>query len=125
MQGQDRSSRSASLGRCKTWTLDWIHELTDIWTPDKAINDDHDTYTMYPTMPLLCQCASRGFGDRVKLWLFVRIQYIKDSALSIPSILAIKPQVIMLMLIHVIPINSIARTLNFHCQVRSWILGLN
>ena len=41
----DRSSssksRSASLGRCKTWTLDsGTHELTGIWTPDKAINDD-------------------------------------------------------------------------------------
>ena len=40
-QCQDRSkSRSASLGQCKTWTLDWTHELTAIWTPDKAINDD-------------------------------------------------------------------------------------
>ena len=44
-QCQDRSSssksRSASLGRCKTWTLDsGTHELTDIWTPDKTINDD-------------------------------------------------------------------------------------
>ena len=53
----DRSSssksRSASLGRCKTWT----HELTDIWTPDKAINDDNDTYAMYPTMPLQCSVS--------------------------------------------------------------------
>ena len=44
-QCQDRSSSSksmsASLGRCKTWTLDsGTHELTDIWTPDKTINDD-------------------------------------------------------------------------------------
>ena len=56
-QCQDRSSssnfRSASLGRCKTWTLDRTHELTDIWTPDKAINDDM-THAMYPTMPLQC-----------------------------------------------------------------------
>ena len=28
----------------KTWTLDWIHELTDIRATDKAMNDDHDTY---------------------------------------------------------------------------------
>ena len=38
----------------------------------------------------------RGFGDQVKLWLFVRIQYIKGSAPSIPSILAIKPQVMLM-----------------------------
>ena len=36
------------MGRYKTWTLDWTHELTDIWTPDKAINDNRDTYAMYP-----------------------------------------------------------------------------
>ena len=36
------------MGRHKTWTLDWTHELTDIWTPDKAINDNRDTYVMYP-----------------------------------------------------------------------------
>ena len=59
------------MGRNKTWTLHWIHELTDIGTPDKAIKlnyDDHDTYAMYPTS---VQYTSRGFGDRVKLWLFV------------------------------------------------------
>ena len=53
---QDRNlsskSRSASLGRCKTWTLDWTHELTDIWTPDKAINDD------MTHMPCIQPCLS-------------------------------------------------------------------
>ena len=62
MQGQDKSSsslsRSASLGRCKTWTLDWTHELTDIWTPDKAINDD-----ICQPCPSSVQCTSGGFGD--------------------------------------------------------------
>ena len=56
-QSSSSKSRSASLGRCKTWILDWTHELTDIWTPDKAIIDDnnYDTYAMYPTtMPLQC-----------------------------------------------------------------------
>ena len=84
------------------WSKTLTHKLTDSWTPDKAINNlitimTH-SYAMYPTMPLQCS-VHRGFGDQVKLWLFVCIQYIKGSALSIPSILAIKPQV-MLMLIH-------------------------
>ena len=39
------------MGRYKTWTLDWTHELTDIWTPDKAINDNHDAYAMYSMQP--------------------------------------------------------------------------
>ena len=38
------------MGQCKTWTLDWTHELTDIWTPDKAINDDHDSYICHVSM---------------------------------------------------------------------------
>ena len=82
------------------WSKTLTHKLTDSWTPDKAMNNDHDnSYAMYPTMPLQCSVCHRGLGDQVKLWLFVHIQYIKGSALSIPSILAIKPQV-MLMFIH-------------------------
>ena len=52
------------MGRYKTWTLDWTHELTDIWRPDKAINDNHDMYAMYPCnrMPLQ-YCTSGRFGD--------------------------------------------------------------
>ena len=75
-QCQDRSSssksRSASLGRCKTWTLDWTHELTDIWTPCKAINDDMTHIPCIQPCPSSVQCTSGGFGE---LWLF--IQYIK------------------------------------------------
>ena len=29
------------MGPCKTWTLDWTHELTDIWTPDKMTTMIH------------------------------------------------------------------------------------
>ena len=57
-------SRSASLGRCKTWTLDWTHELTDIWTPDKAINDDMTHRPCIQPCPSSVQCTSPGgFGD--------------------------------------------------------------
>ena len=65
----DRSSssksRSASLGRCKTWTLDsGTHELTGIWTPDKAINDDMTHMPcIQPCSPSSVQCTSGGFGD--------------------------------------------------------------
>ena len=67
-QCQDRSSssksRSASLGRCKTWTLDsGTHELTDIWTPDKTINDDMIHMPCIQPCPSSVQCTSGGFGD--------------------------------------------------------------
>ena len=67
-QCQDRSSssksRSASLGRCKTWTLDsGTHELTDIWTPDKTINDDMTHMPCIQPCPSSVQCTSGGFGD--------------------------------------------------------------
>ena len=61
-QGAARS-RSASLGRCKTWTLDWTHELTDIWTPCKAINDDMTHMPCIQPCPSSVQCTSGGFGD--------------------------------------------------------------
>ena len=54
---------SASLGQCKTWTLDWTHELTDIWTPDKAINDDMTHMPCIQPCPSSVQCTSGGFGD--------------------------------------------------------------
>ena len=67
-QCQDRSSssksRSASLGRCKTWTLDsGTHELTDIWTPDKTVNDDMTHMPCIQPCPSSVQCTSGGFGD--------------------------------------------------------------
>ena len=68
-QCQDRSSssksRSASLGRCKIWSLDWTHELTDIRTPDKAINDD---MTHMPCIqPLQCSVYQRRIWRRSKI----------------------------------------------------------
>ena len=54
---------SASLGQCKTWTLDWTHELTDIWTPDKAINDDMTHMPCIQPCPSSVQYTSGGFGD--------------------------------------------------------------
>ena len=53
-----------SLGRCKTWTLDsGTHELTDIWTPDKTINDDMTHMPCIQSCPSSVQCTSGGFGD--------------------------------------------------------------
>ena len=68
-QCQSSSSKS-SLGRCKTWILDWTHELTDIWTLDKAIIDD---MTHMPCMlciqqpcPSSVQCTSGIGGCRTQ-----------------------------------------------------------
>ena len=62
-------ARAASLGvhhwvECKTWTLDsGTHELTDIWTPDKTINDDMTHMPCIQPCPSSVQCTSGGFGD--------------------------------------------------------------
>ena len=65
----DRSSsskfRSASLDRCKTWTLDRTHELTDIWTPDKAINDDMTHMPCIQPCPSSVQCTSQWTEWRI------------------------------------------------------------
>ena len=47
----------------KTWTQDWTHELTDIWTPCKAINDDMTHMPCVQPCPSSVQCTSGGFGD--------------------------------------------------------------
>ena len=51
------------MGWYKTWTPDWTDELTDIWTPDKAINDNHDTYDM------LCIHSPCNHAPPVGSWL--------------------------------------------------------
>ena len=83
------------MGRCKTWILHWTHELTDIWTSDKAkIN----TYAMYPLQ--LCLCSVVPVEDlETEYNCGCLYSTLKCSALSILSILASKPQV-MLKLIH-------------------------
>ena len=57
---------SASLGRCKTWTLDRTHELTDIWTPDKAINNDMTHMPcIQPCRASSVQCTSQWTEWRI------------------------------------------------------------
>ena len=104
----------------KTWTLDWTHELTDIWTPDNAINDGHDTYAMYLTMPLQCLVYQQTIWRPSKIMAVCTVPQI--NRLSIEYTIHSRNQAqVMLKLIHFIMLapNSIAVTLNFHV----WILS--
>ena len=79
-QDMDRSSNSKSRSSWVGVNLNsgLTHELTDIWTPDKDINDDHDTYAMYPcnhSPPVLWQWRIWRLSKIVA----VCIQYIQKA----------------------------------------------
>ena len=66
------------MDRCKTWTLDWTHELTDLLTPDKMTTTIH-----MPTMTLRCMLYQWKIWKLSKIKAVCSYSTLKSLALTV------------------------------------------